>query len=315
VKVFVAGATGVLGRQLVPELVRAGHDMVGMTRTDTKRDLLAELGAQPVVADALNPEAVGRAVREAAPEVIVHQLTAIPPSSDMRRMERDFATTNRLRTEGTDHLLAAGRAVGVRRFVAQSFWGYLERSGDWVKSEDDPLDPNPPEGARTTVDAIRHLEARVAGSEAPEGVVLRYGMFYGPGTSLGTDPPGAIIELIRKRRFPVVGGGTGVWSFIHVADAATATAAALTRAAPGIYHIADDEPAAAREWLPYMAVEGLGAKPPLRLPRWLGRLAAGEVATVIMTEARGVSNTKARRELGWEPAYATWRHGFVEGLG
>jgi nucleoside-diphosphate-sugar epimerase len=313
-KVFVAGATGAIGRQLVPLLVRGGHEVVGMTRTESKRDLLQRMGARPVVADALDPEAVGRAVSEAEPEVIVHQLTAIPASVNLRRMERDFAATNRLRIEGTDHLLSAGRAAGVRRFVAQSFASWFARSGGAVKSETDPLDPQPPAAIRTTLEAIQHVEQAVTGAGWIEGIVLRYGAFYGPGTSFAVKPPGELVELIRKRMFPIVGGGAGVWSFIHIEDAAVATVDAVERGAPGIYHVVDDEPAPVGEWLP-VAAEALGAKRPWRLPHWLGRLAAGEAAAVMLTEARGASNAKAKRELGWRPRYPSWRQGFVEGLG
>jgi len=311
-KVFVAGATGALGRQLVPMLVAKGHEVVGMTRTESKRELLATMGAQPVVADALDPEAVGRVVSEAQPEVIVHQLTAIP-ASITRRLDRDFALTNRLRTEGTDHLLSAGRAAGVRRFVAQSF-SYFERSGAVIKSEEDPLDPDPPAVVRTTVAAINHLEHAITSADWVEGVVLRYGAFYGPGTSFAVKPPGELARLIRKRRLPIVGGGGGVWSFIHIEDAATATLNAVEGGTTGIYLVVDDEPAPVRDWLPEAAL-ALGARRPLRLPRWLGRLAAGEAGVVLMTEARGASNAKAKRELGWRPRYTSWRQGFVEGLG
>jgi nucleoside-diphosphate-sugar epimerase len=313
-KVFVAGATGAIGRQLVPMLVRRGHEVVGMTRSESKHDLLAGLGAKPVVADALEPEAVGRAVSEAEPQVIVHELTAIPAAFDMRHIERDFAVTNRLRTEGTDHLLSAARAAGVRRFVAQSFASWFARSGGAVKSEDDPFDPEPPASVRSTIEAIRHLERAVTGADGIEGVVLRYGFFYGPGTSFSVNPPGALVEPIRKRRFPIVGNGAGVWSFVHIEDAAAATVDAVERGAPGVYHVVDDDPAPLAEWLP-AAARAVGAKPPLRLPRWLGRLAAGEVAAVMLTEARGASNAKAERELGWRPRYPSWRQGFVEGLG
>jgi nucleoside-diphosphate-sugar epimerase len=314
VRIFVAGATGALGRPLVPMLVARGHEVVGMTRTESKRDLLTRLGAKPVVADALDPEAVGRAVSEAEPEVIVHELTAIPTSFNLRGMERDFVTTNRLRTEGTDYLLSAGRAAGVRRFVAQSFASYFARHGGPVKDETDPLDTEPPPGLRTTLEAIHYLEDAVTGADWVEGLVLRYGPFYGPGTSFAVDPPGELVKLIRKRQFPIVGNGAGVWSFVHIEDAATATADAVERGAPGIYHIVDDEPAPVREWLP-VAARAFGAKPPRRVPRWLGRLAAGELAAVIMTEGRGASNAKAKRELGWRPRYASWRRGLVEGSG
>jgi nucleoside-diphosphate-sugar epimerase len=311
-KVFVAGATGALGRYLVPQLVAAGHEVTGMTRTTSKQDLVRDLGARPVVADALDPDAVARAVAEAEPDVIVHQLTALSRSIDMRHLERDFAETNRLRTEGTDHLLAAGRAIGVRRFVAQSFAGWPSaRTGGPVKTEADPLDPAPPAGLKSILDALRHLEEAVTGATWTEGVVLRYGGFYGPGTSFSTAPEGEHVELIRKRKFPLVGDGAGVWSFIHIEDAAAATAAAIEHGARGIYNVVDDEPAPVSVWLP-VAADALGAKPPRRLPRWLGRIAAGEAASVMMTEVRGASNGKAKRELGWTPRYASWRQGFAQ---
>ena len=309
-KILVAGATGALGAQLVPRLVARGHDVAGMSRSPSKRDALRSLGATPVVADALDPEAVARAVAEADPEVIVHQLTALSGTLDMRHFDRSFAATNRLRTEGTDHLLAAGRAAGVRRFVAQSYAGWpFARQGGPVKTEDDPLDPEPAEAMRRTHDAIRHLEAAVTGAGWVEGIVLRYGGFYGPGTSL--DGPGSEhVELIRRRRFPVVGDGRGVWSFIHIEDAAEATVAAVERGHRGVYNIVDDEPAPVAEWLP-AAATAFGARPPRRVPRWLGRMLAGEAATVMMTEVRGASNARAKRELGWRPAHPTWRDGFA----
>jgi nucleoside-diphosphate-sugar epimerase len=308
--VFVAGATGALGRQLVPRLVAGGHEVVGMTRSASKRDAVRGLGAAPVVADALDPDAVAGAVAEAAPDVIVHELTALAGSLDVRHFDRSFATTNRLRTEGTDNLLAAGRAVGVRRFVAQSFAGWtFARSGGPVKTEDDPLDPSPADGMRRTLAAIRHLEEAVVDAGWTEGVVLRYGGFYGPGTSLAAD--GEQAEQVRRRRFPVVGGGAGVWSFVHVEDAAQATVAAVERGRRGIYNIVDDEPAAVAEWLPALAA-AVGAPPPRRVPRVVGRLLAGEAATVMMTEVRGASNAKAKAALGWQPRHASWRQGFAE---
>jgi 2-alkyl-3-oxoalkanoate reductase len=314
-RVFVAGATGALGRELIPQLVAAGHEMVGMTRTASKQEALRAMGARPVVADALDPDAVARAVAEAEPEVIVHQLTALSGRLDLRRPDRFFAMTNRLRTEGTDHLLAAGRAVGVRRFVAQSYAGWpFARAGGPVKDETDPLDPDPPRALRATLDAILHVEEAVTGIGWGEGLVLRYGGFYGPGTSLSLEPGAAMVKPIRRRQFPLIGDGGGVWSFVHIEDAAAATAAAVERGHAGIYQIVDDEPAPVREWLPALA-EALGAKPPRRLPRWLGRLLAGETATVMMTQIRGASNAKAKRELGWTLHYPSWRLGFAKGLG
>jgi len=311
-KVFVAGATGALGKQLVPLLVAKGHDVVGMTRKDAKTDQLRTVGAQPVVADALNADAVGRAVGEAEPDVIVHQLTAIPPKINMRRFEREFALTNRLRTEGTDHLLSAGRAVGVKRFVAQSNASLYARTGGPIKREDDPLDDDPAPEMRQGLAALRHLEAAVTRAQWTEGLVLRYGWFYGPGTSIALDPLGSHVELLRKRQLPIVGGGTGVWSFIHIEDAAAATVAAVEGGPAGIYNVVDDEPAPVSEWAPVLAA-AVGAKRPLRVPRWVGRIAAGEWATVAMTEIRGAENDKAKRELDWQLRYPSWRQGLHQG--
>jgi nucleoside-diphosphate-sugar epimerase len=319
-KVFVAGASGALGMQLVPQLVAAGHEVVAMTRTPSKQDGLRALGARPVVADALDPDAVASVVGEAEPEVIVHQLTALSGKMslrDARHPERSPMTklTNRLRTEATDHLLAAGRAVGARRFVAQSFGAFrYARTGGPVQTEADPLDPNPPGAMRPVVEALLYLEKAVTTIDWGEGLALRYGGFYGPGTSVSLDPDAEMAGPIRKRQFPIVGGGGGVMSFVHVEDAAAATAIAVERGEPGIYYVVDDEPAPMREWLPVLA-DALGAKPPRRIPRWLGRLVAGEMATLMMTEVRGASNAKAKRELGWPLRYPSWRLGFTKGLG
>jgi nucleoside-diphosphate-sugar epimerase len=313
-KVFVAGATGALGRALVPQLVAAGHEVTGMTRSPAKQDAVRALGAQPAVADALEPDAVAEAVARAAPEVIVHELTALSGAFDTRHIDRLFATTNRLRTEGTDHLLAAGRAVGARRFVGQSYAGWpFARTGGPVKTEDDPLDPDPPAQLRAALQAIRHLEDAVTGIDWGDGVVLRYGGFYGPGTGASADPEADMIKPVRARRFPIIGDGGGVWSFVHIDDAAAATLAAVEHGRTGIYNVVDDEPAKVRDWLPGLA-RALNAKPPRRVPRWLGRLLAGEAGAVMMTEIRGASNAKAKRELGWQPRYPSWRVGFVEGL-
>lgn len=307
-RVFVAGATGAIGKQLVPRLVAAGHEVHGMTRSESKQAMLDELGAVPVVADALDPDQVAEAVGKANPEVIVHQLTAIG-ALDMRHFDRDFALTNRLRTEATDHLLSAGRAVGVRRFLAQSaVYGFYERTGGAVKSEEDPLDSSSPREMREATAAVRHLEEAVLGAQWTEGIVLRYGAFYGPGTSLA--PGGEQFELVRKRKFPLVGNGAGVWSFIHIADAAEATVAAVDHGRPGIYNVVDDDPAPVAEWLPALAQE-LGTKKPMRVPRFVGRLFAGETGAVFMTEIRGASNAKAKRDLGWQPRHASWRQGFA----
>ncbi len=308
-RVFVAGATGAIGRQLVPRLVAAGHEVHGMTRHASKQAMLYELGAVPVVADALERDQVVEAVGRAQPEVIVHQLTAIG-ALDLRHFDRDFAMTNRLRTEGTNNLLAAGETVGVRRFVAQGVgaYGMYRRSGGPVKTEDDPLDPTPVRDMRGTLAAARHLEEAVLGAEWTEGIVLRYGAFYGPGTSIA--PGEEQFELVRKRKFPVVGNGGGVWSFIHVADAADATVSAIEHGSRGVYNVVDDDPAPVAEWLPALAQE-LGAKKPMRVPRFIGRMFAGEAGVVMMTEIRGASNTKAKRELAWRPAHPTWRQGFA----
>jgi nucleoside-diphosphate-sugar epimerase len=306
-RVFVAGATGAIGKQLVPRLVEAGHEVHGMTRSESKQAMLGELGAVPVVADALDPDQVAEAVGRARPDVIVHQLTAIG-AVDMRHYDRDFAPTNRLRTEGTDHLLSAGQAVGVRRFVAQSNALWYVRTGGPVKSEEDPLDTNPPREARTALAALRHLEQAVLGADWTEGIVLRYGGFYGPGTSMA--PGEEQLELVRKRKLPLVGDGGGVWSFIHVADAAEATVAAVEHGNRGVYNVVDDDPAPVAEWLPAMA-QTLGAKKPMRVPRFVGRLFAGEAGVVMMTDLRGASNAKAKRELGWHPAHPSWRQGFA----
>ena len=307
-RIFVAGATGAMGKQLVPRLVTAGHRVIGMTRTESKQDALSALGAEPVLADALDPEQVADAVALAQPDVIIHQLTAIA-TLDLRHFDRDFALTNRLRTEGTDHLLSAGRAVGVERFIAQSYtsWPYA-RTGGAVKREDDPLDPTPAREMRESLAAIRHLEAAVTGADWTEGIVLRYGGFYGPGTSMS--PGGEQLEMIRKRKFPVVGNGRGMWSFVHIADAAEATVLAVEHGRRGIYNVVDDEPAAVAEWLPAVA-ESIGAPRPWRVPRFVGRLLAGEAGAVMMTETRGASNAKAKRELGWQPRHPSWRQGFA----
>ncbi|MEA2301933.1 MAG: hypothetical protein QOE44_2468 [Solirubrobacteraceae bacterium] len=306
-KILVAGATGALGRKLVPLLVTRGHEVVGLTRSPSKREAVRGLGATPVVLDALDGDAVARAVGAAGPEVIVHELTALAGGVDLRRFDRAFAATNRLRTEGTDHLLAAGRSVGIRRFVAQSYAGWPSaREGGPVKTEEDPLDPAPAAPMRETHAAIRHLEEVVVGAGWTEGVVLRYGGLYGPGTSMSRD--GEHIGLIRRRRFPVVGDGAGVWSFVHVEDAAEATVAAVERGRRGIYNVVDDDPAPVAEWLPAVA-RGIGARPPRHVPLRVGRLLAGEAAAVMMTQVRGASNAKAKRELGWTPGHPSWREG------
>jgi nucleoside-diphosphate-sugar epimerase len=303
-RVFVAGASGAIGRQLVPRLIDAGHEVHGMTRSESKQAMLDELGAVPVVADALDPDQVAEAVARAKPDVIVHELTAIG-AVDPSEFDRDFAPTNRLRTEGTDHLLSAGQAVGAQRFVAQSNGAYsYARTGDGLKSEEDPLDPTPPRQQRETVAALRHLEEAVLGADWTEGIVLRYGILYGPGTMLMRGE--VMFEMVREGKLPIIGDGRGVWSFVHIADAAEATVAAVDHGSRGIYNVVDDEPAPAAEWLPALA-QTLGADEPARVPSE----SAPEVSAMQMTELRGASNAKAKRELGWSPAHPSWRQGFA----
>lgn len=307
-RIFVAGATGAVGRRLVPRLVGSGHSVVGLTRTPTKTGFLRDLGAEPAVADALDETAIHAAVVAARPDVIVHQLTDLNGASDLRNFDRVFASSNRLRTTGTDYLLAAARDCGVKRMVAQSFCGWpYARVGGHVKAEDDPLDQDPPQELRGTLDAIRYLEHAITTTPGLVGVALRYGGFYGPDTGV-FDP--SMIEQIRKRRMPLIGGGTAWWSFLHIDDAAEATALAV-ECGEGIYNIVDDDPAPVHDWLTEIAAM-LGAKPPFRVPGWLGRLAAGEHIVVMMTESRAGSNAKAKRELGWSPRYPSWRQGFAE---
>jgi nucleoside-diphosphate-sugar epimerase len=297
-----------MGRQLVPRLADAGHEVYAMIRNESDKATVSKLGAVPVIADALDRGAVDAAVRQAAPEVLVHQLTAIGDINP-RHFDRSFAATNRLRIEGTDNLLAAARAVGVRRIVAQSNGGFTyARTGGPIKDEHDPLDPAPVRPMARMISALEHLEEAVLGADWTEGVVLRYGAFYGPGTSMA--PGSDQFELIRKRKFPVVGDGGGVWSFVHIADAADATVAAVENGGRGVYNIVDDEPAPVAVWLPALA-EMLGAKKPMRVPRLIGRLAAGPAGVVLMTELRGASTAKSQRELGWPPAHPTWREGFL----
>ena len=301
-RVFVTGATGALGQHLVPALIAAGHEVTATTRTPGKAGLLREAGAEPVVVDGLDREAVIAAVQAASPEVIVHEMTALADMRSLRNVDRVFAATNELRTRGTDNLLAAAARAGTRRVIAQSNTNMTARSGAPVQTEEDRLDSRPVPSAAGTVAAVKHVEEAVPRA-VPEGIVLRYGNFYGPGAS------DFLVEMVRKRQFPVIGGGAGIWSFIEIADAAAATVAAVGRGAPGVYNIVDSDPAPVAEWLPYLA-KVAGAKPPLRLPVWLGRLLAGDFVVSQMTEARGSSNEKAKKELGFEPRYASWREGF-----
>jgi len=312
-RIFIAGAGGAVGRRMIPMLLAEGHEVVGTTHSAGKADAIRRLGAEPVVLDAFDAQAVRQAVVKAAPDAVVHQMTALSGSQDLRRIDRTFVLTNRLRTEGTDILLAAARAAGTRRFVVQSFTGWTnERTGGPVKTEADPFDPHPPASNVETLAAIRRLESTVEGATDVGGIVLRYGLLYGPGTSIGTG--GESLELVRKRRMPIVGGGAGVWSFVHVDDAASAAVAAIHSTATGVYNIVDNDPAPASQWLPYLA-EAIGAKPPMRVPGWLVGPMVGGFLMAMMTSVRGSSNAKARRELGWQPRYGSWRVGFREGLG
>jgi nucleoside-diphosphate-sugar epimerase len=306
-RVFVAGANGAVGRRLVPMLVANGHHVTGTGTSERSAAAIRAMGAQPVVVDGLDAVGIGEAVARAEPDAIIHEMTAISGTPDFRHFDRWFALTNRLRTEGTEHLLAAAEASGVKRFVAQSFTGWSNsREGSWIKTEADPLDANPVKEQTETLAAIKSLERAVL--EAPlEGIVVRYGGLYGPGSSE------ALVDILRKRMFPVIGNGAGIVSATHIDDAAGGTVAALERGPRGTYNIVDDDPVPSREFIPAIA-EILGAPKPLRIPVWLGRLIAGDVAVAMMTQARGSSNEKAKRELAWQPIWPSWRDGFRHGL-
>jgi nucleoside-diphosphate-sugar epimerase len=306
-RVFIAGAGGAIGGRLVPQLVARGHEVVASTRSPEKLDALRALGAEAVLMDGLDAGSVGEAVARAEPEAVVHQMTSLAQMDDLKHFDDGFAVTNELRTRGTDHLLAAADAVGVRRFVAQSYTGWPNaRKGGGLATEEEPLDPDPPAAQTKTLAAIRYLEQAVLGGPL-DGIVLRYGSFYGPGAS------DALVDLIRRRKLPVVGTGGGVWSWLHIDDAASATVAAVERGARGVYNVVDDEPAPVSEWLPRLA-ECVGARPPRRVPAWLARLAVGETGISMMTQIRGSANAKAKRELGWEPRWPSWREGFRQAL-
>jgi 2-alkyl-3-oxoalkanoate reductase len=310
-RVFVAGAAGAVGSRLLPLLVEAGHQVVGMTRSAAKADLIRRSGAAAVVADGLDAGAVRAAVVSARPEVIVHEMTSLRGAADMRQFDKSFALSNRLRTAGLDHLLAAAREAGTKRILAQSFCGWpYAHVGGHVKSEEDPLDSDPAPRQRQTLSAIRYLESKVPQARPLAGLVLRYGAFYGPGTGT-TDE--FTLEQLRRRLFPIVGNGAGWWSFVHIDDAASATGIAVEHGDAGIYNIVDDEPAPVSEWLPVLAAAA-GAKPPRHVPKWLGSLLAGRHLATMMTEARAGSNAKARRILGWTPAHSSWRTGFAEAV-
>jgi 2-alkyl-3-oxoalkanoate reductase len=310
VRVFLAGATGVIGAPLLERLLADGHEVSGMTRSPAKAGALRAAGAEPIVADGLDAQAVLGAVVKARPDAVIHELTAIPQRLDPRKIVRDFALTDRLRTEGTRNLLAAAQAAGTSRFIAQSIaFAYEPGPPGTVHGEDDPLILTPPPQFERSARSIAELERQTV---AAEGLVLRYGYFYGPGNAISKG--GSIAQAVAKRRLPIVGGGTGVWSFIHIHDAAEATVAALTHGRAGTYNVVDDEPAPVREWIPALA-HALGAKPPRSVPAWLARPLAGEYGVYTMTRAQGASNARAKAELAWSPRYASWREGFRTALG
>lgn len=313
-RIFVAGAGGAIGKRLVPLLAAEGHHVIAMTRSHAKAESLklASSGIETVVADGLDRTAVVEAVRRTRPDVVIHQMTALTEVENLKNFDAEFSLTNRLRTEGTDYLLEGAIAAGARQFIAQSYGGWTyERSGTALKTEDDPFDPNPPTNQRKSLEAIQYLERKITQAQGIKGVALRYANFYGPGTGLAKD--GVLVKAIHARKLPIIGNGAGVWSFIHVDDAATATKAVMDSNASGIYNIVDDEPAPVAVWLPELA-RILNAKPPLRVPTLIGKLAAGEVGVSMMTRIRGISNAKAKRELRWQLRYPTWRIGFRSGL-
>lgn len=309
-RIFVAGASGAVGRRLIPMLVSASHSVAGLTRTAANAETIKRMGAQPVVADGLDAGAIRAAVNSTRPEIIIHQMTDLGAATDLRHFDRVFAGSNALRTRGTSHLLAAGREAGVRRFIAQSYCGWpFARTGGPVKTEADELDPDPPQEFRRSLQAIQYLERTVAGSSKPDGIVLRYGSFYGPGTGMFAP---VMVEQLRHRRVPLIGDGGGWWSFLHIDDAASAAVKALDHGKAGsIYNIVDDDPAEVRQWLPAQA-QMLGAKPPFHVPAWIARLLAGKHLVLMMTQGRAGSNAKAKRELDWRPAHPSWRQGFAE---
>lgn len=312
-RVLLAGATGALGSSLLPMLLQAGHDVVGTTSTHAHLDGLRRAGAEPVLMDGLDAVSVTRAVTDARPDVVIHQLTALKGLTNLKKFDREFAVTNRLRTEGTDHLLAAAQESGAKRFVAQSFTGWTNpRTGGPVKTESAGLDPRPTAASRQTLAAIRHVEDVVVNAPGLTGIVLRYGGFYGPGTGISTG--GDMLQMVHRRKLPVVGDGTGVWSLIHIEDAARATLQAVDHGDAGVYNVVDDDPAPVSEWLPALAT-AIGARPPRRIPVWLARLLVGEHGVSLMTQLRGSSNAKAKGELDWQPRYRSWREGFRSGLG
>jgi 2-alkyl-3-oxoalkanoate reductase len=312
VKVFVTGSTGAIGRLLIPALIRQGHGVVALVRTSEKAKQIDAQGAEAVVADALDEAQLTSAVVHAKPDVIIHQLTSLAKAGNLRKFDQEFELTNRMRTEVTATLLGAARAVGVRRFIAQSFCGWpFARVGSAIKDEADALDDNPPANFRKSLKAIQYLESAVERTTNLHAVALRYGFLYGPGSAISRD--GSIVNAVLSRKLPIVGSGTGVWSFIHIADAVQATIAAVIQGDPGIYNVVDDDPAPVAEWLPALAAT-LGAKAPFRIPLWLGRIAIGEGGVSMMTRVRGGSNKKAKCQLRWQPEHCSWRQGFVSGL-
>jgi nucleoside-diphosphate-sugar epimerase len=311
-RIFLAGASGAIGQTLIPLLIEQEHEVFGAFRNPAHADRVQSLGATPVVLDVFDGQAVVSRVTEIKPQVVIHQLTAIPARIDIKHIDRDFELTNRLRTEGTRNLATAAVQAGAEKFIAQSFagWPYARR-GITLKSEEDDLDPTPPPKMKPILDAIETLEHTTLREKAFTGIVLRYGPLYGPHSSIASD--GTMVDDLRKHKIPLIGQGTGVWSFLHLHDAATATVAALTQAQRGIYNIVDDDPAPVVEWLPFLA-QCVGAPPPRHIPNWMANIAVGEHAVAMMNDIRGVSNAKARKELNWTPKWSSWREGFREGL-
>jgi nucleoside-diphosphate-sugar epimerase len=312
-KIFVLGSTGVIGKNLIPLLVDRKNEVSALVRSSGKVKVVEDMGAKAVIADVFNKEALARVIKKAEPEVIIHQLTALATfTGNFKKFDKEFELTNRFRTEVADTLLNLAKDIGTKRVIVQSFCGWpFARVGGPLKTEEDPLDTKPPSSFTRSLEAIKHLEKAVKESEKVEALALRYGFFYGPGTSIAKDS--SMVELIRRNRLPVVGNGAGIWSFLHIRDAARATVAALTNGSPGIYNVVDDEPARVSEWLPFLA-KVLGVKPPSKVPVWLAKILIGEGGVSMMTKIRGASNAKAKNELKWEPIYPSWRQGFAEGL-